>query len=186
MNVELDFRYVTNGGWTDFADVPYDNSDPLLQDYPAYQRGRVAAFRPGGPYALLLAGHNMVMQVGDTVFVHGGVLPWHASMGLARINSDVQAWMRGEADAPERWISGDAPVWTRVYSDDDETPACSELTEALDLLGATRMVVGHTVQDEANPACDGRVWRIDVGMAETYGGRPTALEIVDEQARILE
>ncbi|MCB9744740.1 MAG: metallophosphoesterase [Alphaproteobacteria bacterium] len=186
MNVELDLRYVTEGGFADFADTPYEADDAELLAYPEAQRGRVAAFRPGGPYALVLAGHNLAMQVGDSVFVHGGLLPAHARYGLEGINAEVQAWMRGETEVPDRWVSGEGPVWTRLYSDDEAEPACEALEEALEVLGASRMVVGHTVQLAANPACDGKVWRMDVGMAAYYGGRPAALELIDGEARLLE
>jgi len=186
MNVELDFRYVTDGGFEDFADTPYDTNDAFYLDFPRAQRGRVAAFRPGGPYAMVLAGHNIVMQVGATVFVHGGILPDHAAAGLDTINADVQAWMRGEGEEPDQWIGSDSPVWSRHYSDDDVPPECDMLTETLDLLGAARMVVGHSVQDEANPACDGKVWRLDVGMAAHYGGRPAAVEVLGDTVNLLE
>jgi len=186
MNVELDFRYVTEGGFEDFADTPYATEDSFYNDFPLSQRGRVAAFRPGGPYAMVLAGHNVVMQVGDTVFVHGGLLPDHAAAGLDTINGDVQSWMRGDGLEPDLWIGSDSPVWSRHYSDDDEPPACDLLTDTLDALGAARMVVGHTVQDRANPACDGKVWRLDVGMAAHYGGRPAAVEVVGETVTLLE
>jgi hypothetical protein len=185
INVELDFRYVTPGGFADFLDTPFAADDAEVLSYPEEERGRVAAFRPGGPYALMLAGHNLSMQVGDTVFVHGGILPAHAEAGLETINSEVQAWMRGEAEAPDRWLDGEGPVWTRAYSDDDEPLACDDLTEALDTLGAARMVVGHTVQDEANPACDGKVWRMDVGMAEHYGGGLAALVVEGDEVTLL-
>jgi hypothetical protein len=40
------------------------------------------------------------------------------------------------------------------------------------------MVVGHTVQEGGITGyCGGRVWAIDVGLAEHYGGRPEVLEI---------
>lgn len=186
MQTELDFRYVTDGGWEDFADTPHDPEDPRLVAFEAEQRGRAAAFRPGGEWALVLSTHNLAMQVGDTVFVHGGLLPEHAEVGLETMNAEVRAWMRGEASAPAPWLDGDGPVWTRAYSDDDEPTDCEGLAAALDTLGAARMVVGHTVQDEANPACDGRVWRMDVGMAEHYGGASAALEITGDGPRLLE
>ncbi|HEX5655711.1 MAG TPA: metallophosphoesterase, partial [Polyangiales bacterium] len=57
MNVAQDFRYVTPGAFGAFDDVG----------------GRAAAFRPGGVYALRIALRPFVMQVGDAVYVHGGV-----------------------------------------------------------------------------------------------------------------
>jgi len=186
MNVELDFRYVTTGGWAEFADIEYDPTDSTVMSYQESHRGRVAAFKPGGPYARMLAGHNLAMQVGDTVFVHGGILTTHAETGLAVINSEVQAWMRGEADAPNAWIHSDtAPVWTRDYSNDPDSSDCAELSATLSLLGASRMVVGHTVQNTANPACNDQVWLMDVGMAAHYGGSPAALEITEAGVNIL-
>ena len=162
-----------------------DADDPTLAEFEPEERGRAAAFRPGGPYAQVLATHNMTMQVGDTVFVHGGILPEHAAAGLDTINREVQAWIRGETEPPETWISGEAPVWTRIYSDED-APDCEQLSEALATLGAARMVVGHTVQDRANPDCDDQVWRMDVGMAEHYGGSSAAVEIRGDVVTLLD
>lgn len=36
-----------------------------------------------------LARHHTVLQIGSTVFVHGGILPSHADYGLERINRSV-------------------------------------------------------------------------------------------------
>lgn len=184
MNVAWDFRYVTDGGFQDFADVPVGDVD--VGALPEAQWGRAAAFAPGGPYAQMLGGHNLVLQVGDTVFVHGGILPEHARAGLDTINGDVRSWILGDAAEPDKWTDGDSPVWVRDYSDDDTEPSCDALVEALEILGASRMVVGHSVWDKANSECDGRVWRMDVGMAEHYGGSPAALEIRGDQVTVLE
>jgi hypothetical protein len=63
---------------------------------------------------------------------------------------------------------------------------CRLLSETLDLIGARRMVVGHTVQDEGiSSACGGLVWRIDVGMAHHYGGRPAVLELAGSGAKVI-
>jgi len=45
--------------------------------------------------------------------------------------------------------------------------------------GASRIVVGHTPQRRINQSCDGKVWRIDVGMsAGVSDNMPEVLEIV--------
>src|SRR5690349_1911903 len=59
MNAAADFRYVTPGGFTDFADVPNLDTSGLTAA-PANERARIAAFRPGGPYAQILAGQNTI------------------------------------------------------------------------------------------------------------------------------
>ncbi len=49
---------------------------------------------------------------------------------------------------------------------------------SLRAMGVSRMVVGHTVQPAITSACDGTVWRIDVGLSKHYGGPIEVLELV--------
>ena len=79
-------------------------------------------------------------------------------------------------------------MWTRVFS----VPAvdersCAELTQVLQKTGAERLVVAHTVQAKGmSSACDGKVWRIDVGLSHYYGNAPIqVLEIDAKGARPL-
>ena len=110
-----------------------------------------------------------------------------AEAGLDTINREVQGWIRGETPMPARWVRSDtAPVWSRHYSDRPDAADCALLAQTLETLGAERMVVGHTVQDAPNPDCDGRVWRMDVGMAAHYGGNPAAIEIVGDSVTLME
>ncbi|AUX29353.1 MULTISPECIES: metallophosphoesterase [Sorangium] len=192
MNVQLDFRYVTEGGFKDFEDVPgLDASSPRLAPVPAPARARAAAFFPGGVYAKKLAARDVIITVGDTVFAHGGVLPSHTRYGVARINREVRAWMEGKSpSAPAVIAAEDGPVWARLYSTDPApTPGsspCAALDQTLAAMSAKRMVVGHTVQRNGiTSACGDKVWRIDVGMAAHYGGKPAALEIAGDTVRIL-
>ena len=187
MNVELDLRYVTEGGWDDFGDVPWDASDPLYAGYEPHQRGRVAAFRQSGPYAQLLARHNAAIRIGDTVFVHGGIVPSLAALGLEAINEATRAWMLGEGPVPSFFHTDDDPFWSRHYSDSPTLDDCVMLGEALELLDAERMVVAHTVQDYGiSAACQGRVWRIDVGLAAFYGGPTQVLAIQGDEVGVID
>lgn len=190
MNAAGDLRYVTPGGFEDFADVPgLDLSDGRLSRIPASARPRAAAFMPGAPYARMLARRNVVIIVGDTVFVHGGVLPEHVAE-LETLNDEVRRWLHGTharpAEVVQAIMAPDSPVWTRAYSDDVGPEDCAMLEDTLRALSVSRMVVGHTVQQEGiTSACDAKVWRIDVGMAAHYGGRPQALEIENGRVRVL-
>jgi len=183
MNAAGDFRYVTEGGWEDFAD--HEVPEPLrarLADAPAELRGRIAAFAPGGEWARRLADQPLVAVVGATVFVHGGVLPEHVGH-IDEMHRQVQCWLLGHGPPPADAVGGDGPVWTRDYGGDDVR--CDRVRAALDGLGARRMVIGHTPQRSGaiTSACDGTLWRIDVGMAAFYGGTPAALEIADDVVR---
>jgi len=181
MNAAGDFRYVTPGGFADFADAPGVDPAraPAAIDDPAV-RPRAAAMFPGGPYAKLFGGQAVVAIVGDTVFSHAGVLPaWTAR--LDEVNRSADCWLVAGGAPPEVLEAQDGPVWTRDYGRD---PAdCAALDQALAALGAKRMVVGHTPQPTGvTSACDGRLWRIDVGLARHYGGPIEALAITRDGA----
>jgi hypothetical protein len=78
----------------------------------------------------------------------------------------------------------DTPVWTRALAIDPVD--CNAVAATLQKLGVKRMVVGHTVQEKGiSSACDGTVWRIDVGLAKLYGGPIEVLEIVDGTPKVL-
>lgn len=189
MNVAGDFRYVTADGFRDYKDAPLvgqrGKQAVLL---PEEQRGRAAAFLPGGEVAKKLAERPVVVVVGDTVFAHGGVLPGHVRYGIGKLNDETRRWMSGETQRPPEILVGDtAPIWTREYSDGEPSSrACSALETVLGDLGVRRMVVGHTVQKNGvSSACGDKVWRIDVGMARHYGGRAAVLEIRGQSVRAL-
>jgi hypothetical protein len=188
MNVKLDLRYVTLEGYLDFLPTPLNEADTVEPQMVVDGIvERIKAFRPGGPVALRLAQHNVVVIVGDTVFVHGGVLPHVAEYGIERLNQEARAWMRKELTCPpEILLAEDGPVWSRHYSRDVDEADCRLLAETLEMLEVDRMVVGHTVQDAGmTSACDGRVWRIDVGLAAHYGGAPAALELSGGEVQVL-
>lgn len=165
-----------------------DRHDPRLGVLPPYARARGAALMPGGPYARKLAAFPVVMKLGDTVFVHGGVVPRWARYGIDRINREVRQWLLGQGPEPDSALGvddGDRVMWTRQFSADVSDADCEVLDESLRILGARRMVVAHTVHPQIMSACDERVWAIDVGMSRAYGGQVQVLEIAGDRVRTL-
>ncbi|CAM9727747.1 unnamed protein product, partial [Choristocarpus tenellus] len=47
------------------------------ENIPEWARWRFLAMMPGGPIAKLMACHAVCMKVGDSLLVHGGLLPGH-------------------------------------------------------------------------------------------------------------
>ena len=157
--------------------------DQRLLHLPPHARPRGAALMPGGPYARQLAEFPVILTLGQTVFVHGGIVPRWARYGADRINREVREWLLGntpEPDSAQGVDDGDRVMWTRQFSASVTDADCALLGESLRILVARRMIVAHTVHAEITPRCDDRVWAIDVGMSRAYGGRVQVLEIVDD------
>lgn len=181
MNAAGDFRYVTRGGFADFADAPGVADSPVdTHALPELARARAAELFPGGPYAKRLAAHDVVAIIGGTAFAHGGLSPAWATR-IDEVNRSARCWLAGQGPQPDVLTADDGPVWSRVYAGDQVD--CDDLAHALTAAGVEREVIAHTVQFHGiSSACDGRVWRIDVGLAAIYGGPTQALEITHDAA----
>ena len=182
-NMEWTFdRYVLyENGFTDFEEF-YDSKkkDKNLRRLPRKMRGRAAAFRPGGVYAMRLSENNIAMKIGRTIFVHGGILPKYAKKGLGLMNRQVSRWMKNLSDIPEWLMLKDSPLWARDFSRKTRSKDCDVLESSLKILNADRMIVAHTPQLEGiNSVCDGKAWRVDTGASPYYGGPLEALEILN-------
>ena len=219
MNVEGDFRYVTKTGLDEFKvwaewfqmgnkikslchglETPEDPFDGVPMTFRGVRaefvdgfRARVAALRPNGPISRRFLSQNVtVLVVGDSIFVHGGLLPQHVAYGLERINEEVRDWINGSTGrfSPAYCRGRNGVVWVRKFSDEfAQNCDCGTLEHVLSTVpGVKRMIMGHTIQtDGINGVCDNRAIRIDVGMSRGCGGGlPEVLEISgDSGLRIL-
>ncbi|KAG8089666.1 hypothetical protein GUJ93_ZPchr0011g27151 [Zizania palustris] len=183
MNVYGDFRFATPQGLKEFSawaawyraglaikrrcsdlDHPKNPFLGVPKAFPGIKpeywdgiRSRLAALRPDGPIARrFLADLPTVLVVGDSVFVHGGLLEANVEYGLERINAEVSEWIRGRgpnAGVPEyvlaetRWSGSGSPRASIVIA---------KAGGILGMIpGAKRMIMGHTIQTEGITA----VWR---------------------------
>ena len=212
MNVLGDFRYATKGAYAECAryaeakrqklveKLGEENAPPLPETpedvNPETYRGVLARrdlFLPGGEMAMRMAKNPTVLQVGDTVFAHAGIDMRVVEYGFQALNDDVAAWMAGVKKTPPNMVLEEkGVVWTREYGGADagvtaEASACRRLGEALDAVGAKRLVVGHTPQQGGvSSGCSGRLWRSDVGVSRgIYGAKPQVIEIVNGRVRVL-
>lgn len=158
--------------------------DPRLQGLPPNELSRGAALMPGGPYAVRIAEFPTVLKLGETIFVHGGVVPRWAEYGIENINSEVSAWLKGETiepDSSQRVDDSDRVMWARHFSSRVDSLTCLMLEESLRILGAKRMIVAHTRHTEITSYCGNKIWATDVGMSRAYGGNIQILELIDDE-----
>lgn len=200
--------------------------------HPPGYFGRLRALEPDGVYGRWLADRPVVAKIGEIAFVHGGLTPEVAVLGIDAINDgarhavrrfwksrdvlvaaellspfanfeqtmqvagalrgrELERDVRRAATALRSYLgslvaSPDGPVWYRGNSVEDERLERGALEEALDAIGAQRLVVGHSITHTGRISCrfDGALFRTDVGLV--HGGDASALLIEEGAFRILE
>lgn len=155
------------------------------------QEARMHAFSEDGWIGKVLLELNLTAKVGSSVFCHGGIHPIFAlDGGVDKINENTRSTLREYVKSrgdhrkdPYGLYGGHGPTWYRGYAMDKESEVCPLLDQALELIGADRMVMGHTVQRNGRitTRCNGKAVLIDIGISHVYGGHFGALEIIDDQ-----
>ncbi|MBI3856888.1 MAG: metallophosphoesterase [Planctomycetes bacterium] len=167
MNMYGDLRYVVQGEIDAFKE---GNSDGLAEHR--------AAFSAKGKYGKWILGHNAVIQIDSTLFLHGGISPKYADWTVRRINDQVRAEL-SDFSRMEGGIvqDSDGPLWYRgLATGGDE----EQLRKLLFNYKVDRIVIGHTFTDGAiTPRFDGKVIQIDIGLSRFYDpkGRMACLVI---------
>lgn len=181
MNVQGDLRYVSDGEFASFGDGPRGTpvGAPPMGTFPGHR----AAFAPTGPYGRWLLGHNAVINIDGTLFLHGGLSARYAAKDLKEINDAIRRELQAGGAMPGTGVSGDqeGPLWYRglaLAGADDALRA--QIEPVLAAQKARRMVLGHTIQEDGNISLrlGDRLALIDVGMSRaTRDKAPTCLQI---------
>ena len=169
MNVMGDWRYVSKEDVASFGG----------------KSKRIEAFSDGGLWRDWIIEHDAVTKVQGNIFVHGGITPAFAKKGVDGINKELRESLKSQKRSEVLGSSG--PLWFRGYLREAESVACPMLEEALALLGAKRMIVGHTTQRSGKilERCGGRIIGIDTGISEHYGAKISVLDLSNNDARAL-
>ena len=163
--------------------------------------GRAALRRALGPRGSLgraLRALPITYRCGDALFVHAGLLPVWAELGLdaleARARQDWAAAARNrlwELPKASLFRSASSPLWDRSLLRGG-AQARSSLKRTLSLLGAKRMIVGHTQTASLPRGVEGRILvvqgarliGVDVGL--TSGADTPRTALIIDGARGLE
>jgi hypothetical protein len=171
--------------------IEFDAKDFRKEFYRDTPLGSVEmqiAFSESGEYGSWLRAHDIMARVNGIAFVHGGPGPVQAAVGCdgtnAQARKDIKTYTVSTPKVLDSFLwNADGALWYRGLVTEPEAGGATpdDVTAVLKALGATRIVVGHTVTaGRIRTWFDNRVFQIDTGMlnGEFYpGGAPAALEV---------
>jgi len=210
MNVYGDLRYVHPGEYAAFADrrserrrdqyyrawTAHLRRNPPAGGLPAFDAAyraswnethplgyaeHRAAWGPNGAYGRWVIGHDTIIRIGDTLFVHGGLGPAFVNAERDTINAAVRAALRGRpAQAyPDILEHQEGPLWYRGLAQHDEAAEAAHLEALLARHGVARIVVGHTkLASTVLPRFGGRVIVADIAVPRGHAD-PHAFLIIE-------
>jgi hypothetical protein len=145
------------------------------KDAPLGYLEQRAAWSPQGTFGSWVAGHDAVVRIGDTLFVHGGINTAYTTRTVDDINAAVRAELRGAGRTVIEDPAG--PLWYRGLAEETETGA-TDVASALGAYDISRIVIGHTPQlDGVKSLYGGKVIAADTGASKAYGGTRSFIRI---------
>jgi hypothetical protein len=173
MNLLGDFKYASN------KDINIQGGIEL----------RKKLFSPGSDiFNKMSCTRNVVLQIGDFIFVHAGILPEHINANekttfIKKINTIMRLYLQGkkdwdDTDIQKYFLNKKGVIWNRDYG--SKSPSCNNINKVNKLLNVGHMIIGHTIQNKINSKCDNKLWRVDVGLSGIFGNQGMEiLEILD-------
>lgn len=161
MIIKNDIRYISNKyyGLTSNLDIQYNE-----------------LFSKKTVIGKWLRSKNVIETIGNTMFIHAGISPELANreMSIEEINSAFRHFLncddRKEYSELDRFIiSNYGPVWYRGYlrgSGPYEAIDQSDLESILRKNNVDQVVVGHTEVDLINPVHNGKVYPVNIPLAD--------------------
>ena len=150
-------------------------------------KSRRAAFAPGGQIWTKITNEFQFLarvNIGESesiLFVHAGIDPsWlkkvssGGSSSVSSINSLLMNELKTNPNS-KHLTSASSPIWTRDLANGSAKKVCENLLpKVFEMLKITRIVVGHTPQEQlvVDPKCGGQLILADVAMSRWMGSGP--------------
>ena len=152
-------------------------------------------FTPGSLFANKISNNrNIILKIGDYLFIHAGILPKHLNRNIC-LNSNqficgINDLMRqllnkqishNDPRIKKYFTDPDSLLWTRDLG--GENVNCKDVEAVTTCLNLKSIIVGHSIQPNGiNSKCNGKLWRVDVGLSNTFGANPmSVLEICPDR-----
>ena len=196
MNVEGDLRYVSAGEYASYTDrnsarrrnafydktVVYLRAHPPTTGLPTFDAAWRAqweaqvplgylehreAWSPQGKYGRWVAGHDAIIKINDTLYLHGGLGPLFQTAENTAMNGAVRAAINGQpvAGFADILTNEQGPLWYRGLALNDEATEKANLDALLAFHHVTRIVLGHTKRAPlVFPRFDARVILTDIAV----------------------
>jgi hypothetical protein len=209
MNVEGDLRYTTPGEFAAFAGpnsprlrneyyqrvVAYLTAHPPANGLPTFDDAyraqfdaehplgwveHRAAWAPTGLYGRWVAGHDAIIRINDTLFMHGGLGASFANNDRDTLNGAVRAAIRGEPVAAYTDIltNQEGPLWYRGLALNAEDTERANVDALLQHYAVSRIVLGHTKRaSTVFPRFGGHVVLTDIAVPSGFSDPHTYLII---------
>jgi hypothetical protein len=186
MNLYGDLRYVSPGEYAAFRDANSEKArDELYKeeqkrfpdrkrweaDHPLGFAEHRRAFGPTGTYGKWIRGHNVIVQIDDTIFLHGGLSPKMADWTVRKINEQARSELEDFAKLQVGIVmDNEGPLWYRGLAELEEKALEPQADAILKNYNVQRIVIGHTVAKEGSimPRVGGKVVMIDIGLCRIY------------------
>lgn len=171
-----DMRYVSDAEYAAFADeevaeerdrwfelyVTRNNDDPEVlrgkfdTDFPPGYFAMRRAFRPEGKYGEWLLKKNIIAVINGTAFVHGGLSPRVADIGLRGVNVELQNELVEYVNALETLTQAEVVLPTDNHYDyeailDGFMPALGENAAVMAAAGVARRLADSALLDTDGP-----------------------------------
>ncbi|MFT7686433.1 MAG: hypothetical protein ACI9FB_001778 [Candidatus Azotimanducaceae bacterium] len=197
MNIQTDLRYVHPGEYAalvtkkskrnqanyinavfhnmlstrpELAETKAETRIALTKAYPLGYVEHRRLWEAGQKLAKWYAKHNAVIQINDTLYLHGGLDPHvETLLSLKEINEGIRNELSAR-QAPNLTVNPRGPLWYRGLARNSAEMELPAIIDMLEHYGVKRIVVAHsTTRGAVTPRFDRRVILADVGIGKAYG-----------------
>jgi hypothetical protein len=139
---------------------------------PKFRASLSGLYGPNTELGRWLRTKPAMLRIGEVLFVHGGASDAlvEAGLDLDAVNAGIrlgldEPWRTRAGGTTQMLFASDGPLWYRGYFRDEELTT-DQISSVLDVYGARKVVVGHTIVDTVQNLHEGVVYGIDVTFTE--------------------